>query len=146
MSDAPKKGRLLQIHLSTLVLLVVAAALLLYLNIRTDWRIYSVDHRGRGESWVCTSACGWPWVMIEDMTGFPRSEIKSPEHIYWGRSPSPWPRIKPEFIAQYRPVPCLSGDWVWSGLLANLAVSVAILAVINILCEVLLRRRERRHE
>ena len=82
MSDAPKKGRLLQIHLSTLVLLVVAAALLLYLNIRTDWRIYSVDHRGRGESWVCTSACGWPWVMIEDMTGFPRSEIKLRPHFH----------------------------------------------------------------
>ncbi|MCY3018878.1 MAG: hypothetical protein NTW87_07610 [Planctomycetota bacterium] len=115
MSDAPKKRPWLQFHLSTAVVLMFVAAGLLWLNMRDRHSLFLET--------VWATQYGWPFVAAEK----PRYQYVIPGSptIITGPAAN---RIHVSIV----------------GVVADCIVALVVLFVVGVLCERLIRRKERR--
>jgi hypothetical protein len=115
MSEKPKR-KFWQFHLSTALILTIAASIILLLNIRLRDTEELIDHGG-GQSSI-EQHYGWPCTVYRSL----------PNYV----------------LARSDVFDDLKSKWSFTGLLINATLSTSVLAIVILVSESIIRHRETR--
>jgi hypothetical protein len=141
MPDA-KRRRFFQIHLSTCIVLMFVAGGAIYLALMGNPTIWVLEGRHPPEPVVFVQEMGFPFVAYRFMDFACGADTGMATHQNMSQI------TRAEYCLLYDTKfdtgMCTSDErWLPSGLVLNAATSLLVLTVVTLLCEHLIRRRER---
>ena len=141
------KRRKFQLHLSTCLVLVVVAGLLIWKNVETK-RGYDVWRRGSSTKLVVGYWWGWPWIMNEVersafITRADASRIEGDENAFWQRRLEwlSYGSDRGELDRMMENVSAFSGTWDIPTALLNGASCLTILMLVGVILEWVIQAR-----